>query len=1761
MRKFALFVVLFGAGFGLLWVMRTKPSGDDAPSRTAAEPEAGKPAAGQEGPFTNVVPDKGDKGKSQGPVGIRFDGPVSFQQLKTLVGTSERRREFDLRSKDVDALEGDAYDVRELEVELYDPPTQRKRAELRAPLARVHIAVGADGPRLSDSEPVRLTNVDLTLFEGGPIVPVRVRVPSLDWNLKDTSFASNERVSVTGKGVRAEGTGLDASTLDSRFELRRDAWIDLTLENGQTGRLSSDSEGGIVVQRVVDGTEERIDLVASHGARFRVERVPGVPIQPVGAPMSIDADRIHMIGRKVGATGAYEIVAADAKGHVVSKGGADELRADGAVFTFAPGGRVSRATLDREVTLVNATDTFAADHAEFEFDERGDLSRATLTGTPSGRVEVGRFLVASRPELAGERAELTGKGPLVVTRGNGDRIDFTGPARLEVPGQSFVMTASERILGRDDETTQSGEMTAVGAVALDYGANHMTSDGLNLAWSTREGKPRVVASTTGVTTLQAKDPNGRTAATVARGGMTASIANDKLVVEEAFDVDMTSPEEGGLHARAAVVRNLDPESRRFEAEGGVTFDSSRGSGTADRVVAKSRDEVRLYGTITKPADYDFAKDVGDPSRGIRANVKAREIVALADHVLAEGDVKGFVETPDGRLDVQGGLLDLTIAPEDRANPAAPRAFRAHASHAVKAAVRRATDRADVSGDDLVFEGTLTKPERDGVRQAVTTSRVDANGNVHVDYAGDGHLIGDGDHFTLDEKGTGRLSADEGRRVRARGRFAGTVLPYTVEADWVEFDPDHVEASQVRMRLDAEPQAKNVSVEGAGADRDSTARAEEAAYRPEVAGPVDASSPRQDGPGGAPALLQEFRAQRIRADRHEFLMTGAAHVQGVTRQGEPWTVDAETIRMRGDFSQSKKLETKNIASIDAEGGFSAVLGDRLSASGDLMHAVPGNIRVEGKPAHLVMLDADWQSTTIEYDTKNMLLATDRGALRARVGSPGPSWSVDYESMQPFDQGEDTILVLRNPRVRFGSKQMSAEWMLFWVDRDRWRSSGLDAMTRTMAGPELRVTTPGETAPTPTAPGVKSPFQVPDVLSNVGANPIFKVLSEVYVEGNIEMFDQGERNARASAIYLNIVDQQGWIQDVDVIVDVSLRGFERQLRAKAGWMRISPGPALQASNAEITSCEFDQPHYVIETSDLRMTPKRNSEDQRVAFDVAARGNSLRFENGMRLPLPPLVYETDDEGNPLIDRFVLGNSAKYGAAVRATVNAELGPIGRAAGQAIAGVLRIPDVDVRGNWKYNIGILGSRGVLLGMGLDLRISDRFKMLAEIDGIPDRRSDRGLVRVDEDDRSLLRTWFRAKARYTIRDGEWVDVALSDQSDPGVQSEFFERDYLRYERKDNYIHWRKARNEWYLNASAKIRVDDRRDVDELPSGGAFLGRTQITEVFEHPVYYTGRADFGILRRRDGDARYYRPFEDGLGDRDVDRFDTEHSLESPFDLGVLAARGTPYLKARGTAWSEGADPDAAPHRMALIAGFDATTTFWRRFAGGSIHTITPTVGVREDVLSEESGGELVRIDATEDPIDGRFVDFGVRSRWWKPDTLEKFDVEVRASHGSALPTGQRSGLQPLAVLSEFLTYYGDVPVGLTHDGRYDTHSGNTTYSLTSLGFEPWDNVGVELGYQRGLATVGQARLFESASIAARWRWTTKWEMEVGQSYAIADDTGVGNNFVLRRQGHDFVTEFEVSFRSGEGSTFSIGFQPRISWKRSGLGLLDRWLGVYH
>jgi hypothetical protein len=88
-----------------------------------------------------------------------------------------------------------------------------------------------------------------------------------------------------------------------------------------------------------------------------------------------------------------------------------------------------------------------------------------------------------------------------------------------------------------------------------------------------------------------------------------------------------------------------------------------------------------------------------------------------------------------------------------------------------------------------------------------------------------------------------------------------------------------------------------------------------------------------------------------------------------------------------------------------------------------------------------------------------------------------------------------------------------------------------------------------------------------------------------------------------------------------------------------------------------------------------------------------------------------------------------------------------------------------------------------------------------------------------------------------------------------------------------------------------------------------------------------------------------------------------------------------------------------------------------------------------------------------------------------------------------------------------------------------------------------------------------LFEAATGAMRWRWTTKWELQFQQSLSLLEDASLGNQILLRRLDHDFVTEIEVSYRAGEGASFSLNLLPKLSWRRQGLGLLDNWLGLYH
>jgi hypothetical protein len=930
--------------------------------------------------------------------------------------------------------------------------------------------------------------------------------------------------------------------------------------------------------------------------------------------------------------------------------------------------------------------------------------------------------------------------------------------------------------------------------------------------------------------------------------------------------------------------------------------------------------------------------------------------------------------------------------------------------------------------------------------------------------------------------------------------------------------------------------------------------------------------------GAAALagkpyVTSMTADHMLATPIQALLEGHAHAEGRTSKGEEWTLDAGSVKLIGNFAVAKGGKPPEIESVEAWDGVQAKVGQRASAEGKSLDERGGKVKLEGteeEPAKIAFGPMAMSSKWIEYDVENMLVATDKGEIHPTEGKV--PWTLAYDSLQPFVREDKSILAMRNPVYKSGDDEVRAFWLLCWLDREEWRKSGRKTLSETTGGPELRSETPEIPAEAAAKNKANSEADVKKEkiaklradIARFRADPLFKVLSEVYVEGNVELTRRGERTARATSVYLDLVDGRGWVRDADMVQDVDIRGRLQRLRVSAEWMRISADLSMRADKATLTFCGYDKPHYVVETGDLRMRP--NGADK-WDFDVSATNNALRFENGWAIPLPPLLWAKDEEGNPIIENLAVGKSAKFGASIGAGFNVGLGTIGNGLGGIFAGLLSLPKPSIKGHWRFHADYLGTRGLLLGTGLELHSGDKFHLDSELSLIPDRGQDRGLVRVPEDERSFLRSWFRMRARYSPTKSEWFDLAMSIQSDPGVQAEFFEGDYIRYEQKDNYVHWRKASDEWFFNASVKVLLEDRTDVEELPKVGVFRARAPVGELFGLDLLYTGYVDAGYFRRRVGDPEFYPPFPDmrgpdgfyapdGFGDRDVARIDTDHKVEAPFSFGFAGLRGTPWTELRATAWDRGVDPDTSPSRAAAIAGFDLSSTFWRRY-GRYMNTLTPFASVHGDLASQESDGVPVPFDVTEVPVEGRFLDVGLRTRVWDPHSQKHFDAEVRATHGADLPNGRPDGMLPVQVLGELLTAVGSVPVGITHDGRYDVEHGETVYSRTYFGFRPVRQWDIELGYHRALDPSGNL-LFEATSAGMRYRATEKWELQLGETISQLDDKALATNLVLRRIGHDFVTEIQFGFTAGEGESFGINLTPLITWKPSNLGLLDHWLG---
>lgn len=363
---------------------------------------------------------------------------------------------------------------------------------------------------------------------------------------------------------------------------------------------------------------------------------------------------------------------------------------------------------------------------------------------------------------------------------------------------------------------------------------------------------------------------------------------------------------------------------------------------------------------------------------------------------------------------------------------------------------------------------------------------------------------------------------------------------------------------------------------------------------------------------------------------------------------------------------------------------------------------------------------------------------------------------------------------------------------------------------------------------------------------------------------------------------------------------------------------------------------------------------------------------------------------------------------------------------------------------------------------------------------------------------------------------------------------------------------------FFSATAEARVEDfRTAVIDQPSLSWLSGRAEVGRLAGHSVVASTAVSLDHLARFDGDPKYESPFADGLGDRSVTRIDAGQRVELPIDMEFGGVRTTPFLEARATGWSDDVSADSSASRAALIAGVTTSTSLWRTFADGSRHVVTPSVELRGDLVSGEDNMPVVEFDIADRSIEGRYVDFNLRSRWENRELTSDLDIELSQTWADEVGIGLQDGWLPSAARVNWLSVAFGIPYGVLHDGRYDTESGETNYSQTIAGFEPYQDLTLETGYHFARDTAG-LRLYEALTVGARYALSAKWEVEGRQTLGVGSaEDQLAYSVSLRRFGHDFVLEIQNSYIAGEGvGSLRFNITPNFAWRRDDGTLLDRW-----
>jgi hypothetical protein len=1795
-RRLLAFLVLFGVGVGILyWLEQSQPVDDGEEQRsfrvapTPSIPEGAPTGVGMRGRFELQLYD--------------------LETSRTLIEVES----LDSRSRE------QADELEDVTLHVFDPEKEESNLRGRILAKRARIprgeVVGAIRPEYENR--VFLEEVEATFEDDLPITGLVVRTPEGELDATTpghVQLLSEAAIALTSRELDGGGRGyhidvirpeerVDAArpATEDVFELTREGWLEFRSDPavGEEigGRFAAIGDGPVQVRSAGRDSEQRLLLEGWEGTRLELagER-----------PALLEGE------------------------HMLFQGSVDP-ETDALLPT--------RLDVDGDVQWTAQRNFFTGQVCAMDFDETGAFARALLTGFPTARIQ---------PELDPERIRALGTDDLsgldtiriasdseIELIQEGDVLTFrvAGPATLE--GQGLRLRSNGELTGSVVEESDDVTFRGTGGVVVEGEDATLETAEISLSLSTAEnGRELARGTASGGARLVGTMEDGRPFAVTSPDLLEIHRVGESFRVVEGRGVEVSVEGENGFFARCDRLTDLDFEAETYTAEGDVVFRQAGQSASAHRLVAAGPGRYTLWGegetkavlvSESGRAEAMFVDVDGDhvhAKGGVRAVVTSLPAAeeGLAEltfdryeldgedlvidvsrtpsggvherttHVEATGDVRSVLLTDGRRIELRKAD-SLTVDRRDRYASEAPDAARVssaielNAHGSVDAHLELGRSELDLACDRLDVSRTL----REGRTDEPPEQEVTAQGNVR--FSGMGMLgrvaasdddsgavqrtalfSGEGERLRFDHEGRGRLEAPELGRVKLLGVLPTHELPFRLIASRADFSSEEVEALNPEIVI-----------------RDQIGRDGEGKVFTEV--PDEAEL--LEGP------LIRARGNHLVASRRSLEMDGDVRLSGTTERKVPWILDSQRLTLEGNPGAAVG-ERARLSKISAHGGVTFQLGDLVVARSDSLFGgnPSGVLRLSGDASietPVATTEAEW----IEFDPElQVILATGRGAFRSgdrKQGDGGPggpggpsspqegegadeeeSWTLEHGGLSTRVDQDSLVLIFQEPVFHYENLDatLRASWVVLWIDRKEWEQlpervrSGDDD-----PGPALP---PGTVRP-------RGPMRL--FFDFLEKKDVPGLVREAYFEGPIQILNGEDPVAHADAVYFDLTSGHGWLANATIFILGRLVGqdFEK-LTIKANWLRHSADGSLRANRATVTPCSFEEPHLEIVTGDLRLQPLTDDLDG--GYEVDIKENRIQLYEHLRLPLPAIGFDTDEDLKPRLPSIRLGRSARFGQLFEMRFTRPAKKLGRFFHRLFSGDdddedeaegepgepaeprPPRPPKPYKARYDIDASYLGSRGGLVDLGFRIESPDRYYFDLITGVVYDTGRDKGYVRVPEDDRDDLRLWLRSHGEFRAGKSR-VLFAYSDQSDPAVQSEFYESEFTAYEEAETFVQWKRADGHIFTQASVVTRVDEfRAEVEELPSLTAFRGRAPIGHVGKVPVLHTGDFNAEYLRRRrpskfdtDGDGitddTLTSPFgpsgvyPDGTKSSEVVRLDSTQRFETPLPLGMGGLKLTPFGTIRGTAWSRATDEEEAT-RVVAGAGARLSAMLWKRSGGGGYHQLAPYVSVSREVASEVDGTPVV-FDSTETAISGDFIKIGTRSRFGVKEGKARFDLDVNGTYASDRSDGLADGWLPIGVFSRLGLEPFDQRFDVWYDGRFDSESGETVYSLFSLGTRVGDRAGFQIGHQYGRDS-DLLKVFDAATVSGFYRWTEKWEFEGRQAFSLLADERLGFTAIVRRYGHDLVFELESEVREGEGSAVSFGVKPRFAYRPSRIGYIN-------